>query len=122
MMFLNGSWLKYIPQSDNLPALMRGADVIVSTSYREGLPRVLVEGLAAGVPIVSVANRGSRELLENDMGVLVPQGDLKGLADALVGFRGDQFPTREEMRQRADLYSSSRVAAAYTTVLQEIML
>jgi glycosyltransferase involved in cell wall biosynthesis len=115
-------WIKYIPSSDNIPALMRGADVILSTSSREGLPRVLVEGLAAGVPIVSVANRGSRELLANEMGRLVPQEDLMGLVNALVSFKRDQFPSREEMRQRAELYSSTRVAAAYTAVLHEVML
>lgn len=114
-------WLRHIPFSDGMPGLMKGADVLISTSSQEGLPRVLVEAMAAGLPIVSVTNRGSRELLAGGMGRLVPQGDQGSLNDAMASFRREDFPTVREMRSRADAYSSARVAAAYMTAVADVL-
>jgi glycosyltransferase involved in cell wall biosynthesis len=114
-------WLRHIPFSDQMPALMRGADVLLSTSSREGLPRVLVEALAAGLPIVSVTNRGSRELLAGGLGQVIPQQDKGSLVNALVSFRRGEFPTSEEMGRRADAFSSTRVAAAYSAAVAEVL-
>lgn len=114
-------WLRHIPFSDEIPSLMKGADVLISTSSQEGLPRVLVEALAAGIPIVSVENRGSRELLADGMGRLVPQRDGRSLRDALVSFRRSDFPSHDEMRSRADAYSSTRVAAAYVEAVTDVL-
>lgn len=117
----SGDWLRHIPFSDGMPGLTKAADVLISTSSQEGLPRVLVEALAAGVPIISVANRGSRELLADGFGRLVAQGDVSALRDALVNFRRDDFPTIGEMRSRADAYSSQRVAAAYAAAVIDVL-
>ena len=115
-----GDWLQHIPFSDRVPSLMQGADVLMSTSSREGLPRVLVEALAAGLPIVSIANRGSRELLAGGMGRLVPRSEPQELTDALVSFRRSDWPTHEEMLRKADDYSADRVADAYSAALAEL--
>lgn len=114
-------WLRHIPFSDRIPCLMKGADVLLSASSREGLPRVLVEAMAASLPIVSVANRGSRELLASGWGQLVDR-DVESLSQALVSFRREDFPTSAEMRRRADAYSSARVAAAYAAAVSDLLL
>ena len=116
-----GDWLRHIPFSDRMPALMRGADVLLSTSSREGLPRVIVEALSAGLPIVAVANRGSRELLAGGIGRLVPQMDIGSISEALVTFRREDYPSPAEMRRVANGYSSKRVAAAYAEAVSEVL-
>jgi glycosyltransferase involved in cell wall biosynthesis len=116
------TWLRHIPFSDEVPSLMKGADVLLATSLREGLPRVLVEALAAGLPIVSVSNRGSMELLDGGLGQLVARGSVRRLADALVSFRRDDFPTVGDMHRRAEQYSSARVATAYVAAVTEVLL
>lgn len=58
------------------------ADVIVSCSYREGLPMNIVEGMLLGKPVVASYNRGHRELIVPDVtGYMVPPAD----ADAFAG-------------------------------------
>ena len=58
------------------------ADVIVSGSYREGLPMNIVEGMLLGKPVVASYNRGHRELIVPDVtGYMVPPAD----ADAFAG-------------------------------------
>jgi glycosyltransferase involved in cell wall biosynthesis len=69
----------------NARAIMAGADVFVLSSDMEGLPIVLLEALAAKVPIVATAVGGIPEIiLPQTTGLLVPPRDPDKLADAIV--------------------------------------
>ena len=55
-----------------------GADILVLPSYREGVPRSLIEGITAGRPAVATDVRGCRELVtEGETGWLAPAGDAR---------------------------------------------
>jgi glycosyltransferase involved in cell wall biosynthesis len=70
---------------DDVAALLPGLDVFVLSSRWEGLPRVVVEAMAAGVPVVATDAGGVAEVVENDRsGVLVPVGDVDGLASGVL--------------------------------------
>lgn len=57
----------------DVPALLAAADAFVFASLREGLPMVLLEAMAAGLPTVASAIMGSRELVvDGETGILVP--------------------------------------------------
>lgn len=74
---------------------MLTTDVVVLPSYREGVPRALIEGLAAGRPLVATNTRGCRELVTDGMnGFLVPTGQPGRLSEALrslLAMSNDQF-------------------------------
>ena len=58
---------------DGVRARLAEADVFVMTSFAEGLPVVLMEALAAGVPAVATRIAGIPELIEDGVtGFLVP--------------------------------------------------
>lgn len=64
---------------------LQAADVCVLSSYEEGLPVVMLEAMAAGVPIVSTAVGAIPTVLRaGDSAWLVPPGDAGALAAALV--------------------------------------
>lgn len=68
----------------DIPALMALCDVVVLFSKREGLPKTLLEAMAAGKPIVATDVRGSRELVKHgETGFLVPVSDFRAAALAL---------------------------------------
>ncbi|MEI5639579.1 MULTISPECIES: glycosyltransferase [unclassified Pseudoalteromonas] len=71
--------------SDNPYKYMQGAKAILLPSRWEGLPTVLVEASFLGVPMVAFDCRyGPKELSQNGKyGHLIPQGDIKGFADAI---------------------------------------
>ena len=70
---------------ERIPELIAAMDVVVHTSLREGLARVLPQALAMGKPCVSFDIDGAPEVvLEGRTGFLVRPGDSEGLARAVV--------------------------------------
>jgi glycosyltransferase involved in cell wall biosynthesis len=71
-------------------AALQGADALVLPSFAEGLPVVLMEAMAARVPVVTTRIAGVPELVEDGVsGLLVAPGDVDGLAEALVAVMAD---------------------------------
>ena len=61
------------------------AGVLVATSRREGFPMVVAEAICAGIPVVAVENRGTREIARQvDAGLTVAPLETAGFADGLV--------------------------------------
>lgn len=90
---------------DDLIPWFAQADALVMSSDYEGLPAVLVEALAAGLPIISTrSSPGVAALLEDGLGHLVAPGDVRALAAAM----GAELPARQAAAARA------RVAAFRT--------
>jgi glycosyltransferase involved in cell wall biosynthesis len=69
----------------DVPRLLQSADIFVLPSRREGLPRSIMEAMAAGKPVVATDVRGNRNLVGNGVtGILVKLGDVVGLAQAIL--------------------------------------
>ena len=70
--------------------LMRAFDVILHPSRHDALPRVLIEAMFAGVPVVASSVGGIPEMIESGRsGILVPGGDPHALAVAAVALARD---------------------------------
>ncbi|MGH2637417.1 MAG: glycosyltransferase family 4 protein, partial [Actinomycetota bacterium] len=69
---------------DRIPAMIRHAEVLVLPSWYEELGRVLVEAMAAGVPVVATRAGGIPSIVEHGVnGILVPPRDPESLAEAI---------------------------------------
>jgi len=74
----------------DMPAVLDAATVVTLTSRFEGLPRVLVEALAAGVPVVAMSVDGVSEVIKDgENGFLLPPDDVVGLAGRVGEILGD---------------------------------
>lgn len=72
------------PHTEDVPAVWARSHIAVLPSYREGLPKALLEAAACGRPIVTTEVPGCREVVtEAQNGFLVPVGDPEGLAAAI---------------------------------------
>jgi glycosyltransferase involved in cell wall biosynthesis len=84
---------------EDVPALLAMTDVGVLTSRHEGLPRSVVEALAAGVPVAATAVDGTPEVVQDGVnGYLVPPGETERMA-AKVRILLDDENLRREMGQ-----------------------
>lgn len=77
------------PRHD-VATLIPAFDVFLFTSRWEGLPRVVVEAAAAGLPIVATDVGGVSELLDDDSAVLVPAGDADALTAGVLALLQDR--------------------------------
>jgi glycosyltransferase involved in cell wall biosynthesis len=69
---------------DDLDRLVPHLDLFVQSSHTEGLPNVLLEACAVGVPVVATAVGGTGEIIDHDVnGRLVPPRDSRALAVAI---------------------------------------
>jgi glycosyltransferase involved in cell wall biosynthesis len=69
---------------DDVRPFLACADLVVQPSYREGIPRVVMEAAATGRPVVGYDVRGVREVIDPASGLLVSRGDVAALVE-LVG-------------------------------------
>jgi glycosyltransferase involved in cell wall biosynthesis len=78
-----GSRVRWFGRIPNAGRLLAAFDVLALTSLTEGTPMVLLEAMAAGVPIVATQVGGVPDVLQEGAGLLVPPGDSEALARAL---------------------------------------
>ncbi len=103
----NGA-VKWLGHVSDMPALLSGCHIVCLPSYREGLPKALLEACAAGRPIVTTAVPGCRAIVMHGLnGFLVPTRDPQALYLALarlatdkelrtaLGARGREIAVRE---------------------------
>lgn len=65
--------------------LLTGADILAQSSYTEGLPNVVLEACAAGIPVVATAVGGTGEVIRDGAnGFLVEPGNPRALADRML--------------------------------------
>ena len=108
-------WVSYLGWIDEgeKGELYRSADLLVLPSYEEGLPYVIVEAMAAGLPIVATPVGAIPEVINDGInGLLVKPGDYRALADKLLTLcRNEGLRSRigRANRERARLLFSQEV-------------
>ena len=94
----------------NVARVWREHHVAMLLSYREGLPRSLVEAAAAGRPIVATDVAGCREVVRDGQeGILVPLGDVEASARALTTLAADP-----DLRYRLGAAANARFHERFT--------
>jgi glycosyltransferase involved in cell wall biosynthesis len=88
----------YVPFDDGLQDLYRGSHALLHVSWTEGLPQILFEAFAAGLPVVATDVGGIREAM-GDAVSLVPPGD-PGAASAALREIAAEPAHREELAAR----------------------
>ncbi|HEX8580365.1 MAG TPA: glycosyltransferase, partial [Allosphingosinicella sp.] len=79
-----GDAIDYLGATDDVRPFIAEADSIVLPSYREGLPRVLLEGAAMGKPLIATDVPGCRDVVEDGKnGFLCAARDGASLAEAM---------------------------------------
>ena len=63
------------------------ADVLVNPTYADTFPTVNLEALACGTPVITYNTGGSPEAIDEQTGIVVEQGDVKALAEAVLRMR-----------------------------------
>ena len=102
--------------------ILKNAQVFVLSSVVEGLPNVLIQAMACGVPVVATdCPSGPQEILEGGKwGYLVPVGDANSMASAILEQLSGVFP-RLPVEQRARFFSVDRAVNAYEDLIGRVI-
>ena len=86
-------WLGHV---EDMPALLASADIVVLPSYREGLPKSLIEAGACARPLIATDAPGCRDVVTHGVdGLLVPVRDAPALARAIARLIDDPALARK---------------------------
>ena len=107
--------------------ILAEADIACLPSYREGLPKALLEAMAVGLPCVTTDVPGCRSVVsDGDNGLLVPVRDVAALATALAKLIGDPgLRQRMGRRGRARVeqeFANERVIAETLATYREMLV
>lgn len=102
--------VQWLGRRSDVPGLMRSADLLVHPALWEGMPNVVLEAMAARLPVVATSVEGSEDLVVSGRtGWLTPVGDPPELARAILEALDD--PEDARARGRA---GRARVEAAFS--------
>lgn len=121
-----GSRVCLLGNRTDVPALLAEFDVFALSSIAEGMPGVLLEAMAAGLPIVATDVGGVGEVvLRGQTGLLVPARDVRAFSDALRSYVSD-----EALRQQhghagrgcvENAFSLAGMLSAYTVLYDGLL-
>jgi len=113
--------------SSAMPEVMGGADLFVLPSFSEGMPTVMIEALAAGLPVVVTRCGGPTEVVNDRLGRLVEIGSVEDLcsaiADSIDQYENfDRNEIRKQAREQFDYKQiAQRIAQVYESVVARTM-
>ena len=123
-----GETVRFLGVRDDVPLVMSAADGYVMSSAWEGMPMVLLEAAAAGLPIVSTRVGGNHEVvLQGQTGLLVPPSDPAALAEAMLQVTRLPEAERRRMGERGrehirTHYDLTRVAERWEGLYREVLV
>lgn len=118
--------LSYLGSTDDVRPYLVAADCVVLPSYREGVPRTLLEAAATGRPIITTDAPGCRDtVIHEQTGFMCRVADSTDLANKMLAFLDMPKTERSEMGRRGRMrvekeFDEQLVLQAYLRVINEL--
>jgi glycosyltransferase involved in cell wall biosynthesis len=109
----------------DVPAILAASEMLLLPSRWEGMPNVVLEAMAVGLPVVATAAEGVRELLGPDAGCqVIPHGDAAALVQAAARLASDGLLRGElgaqNRRRAAEHFSLEAMVRRYEALYDEL--
>jgi len=94
--------IHFLGRRDDVPELLRGLDAFILPSVAEGMPRSLLEAMAANVPCIATSVGGIPEIIDDgNFGFLATPANRQELAEAMITLTGMKEAERNALTERA---------------------
>jgi L-malate glycosyltransferase len=120
-----GEGVLFLGDRRDIPAIFASSDISVLTSDSEGLSNVILEAMAAGVPVVAYAVGGNPEIVNSERGALIPAGNEAEFADAICRLLSDEnlrhVQGHNARRFAEQNFSLGRVCRQYEALYEDLL-
>jgi len=120
-----GASVIFLGDRQDMPTVLASLDVAVLTSDSESLSNVILEAMAAGLPVVAYGVGGNSELLTHQRGALIPAGNEASFADAVEKLLADsalrQQLGRNALQFAQENFSLDRVRQRYVELYVSLL-
>jgi glycosyltransferase involved in cell wall biosynthesis len=106
---------------DFLPRWFSAADALCLPSYREGIPNVIMEAMASGLPVVATSVGGIPEVVTNESGILIMPRDVESLVKGLAHVLSNQW-NAEAIRASVKDYTWDATGQQYIQLINDVIV
>lgn len=107
---------------DELVKLYSKADVFVNPTYSDNFPTTNIEALACGTPVITYNTGGSPEAIDENTGVVVPQGNIGALVDAIINMRRNPLSSEDCRNRAVNVFNKTKCFEKYIRLYERLML
>jgi glycosyltransferase involved in cell wall biosynthesis len=115
----------FLEHRSDVPELMKAVDLLVFPSRYEPFGLVVIEAMAAGLPVITASTTGAAELVTPESGIVLPNpDDDRALAQALLLLAGDRnlrIHMGQAARAIAQQHSWDKMAQSYVDLFEELI-
>jgi glycosyltransferase involved in cell wall biosynthesis len=116
----------FMSKQQDMGTWFASANLLVHPSYKEGLGSIILEAMAAGLPVVASNTGGIPDIIENEKtGILIAPGNAQDLASAIERLANDQV-LREQLQAEAKeilpAFDISQTAKLYHQLYQQVII
>lgn len=104
-----------------LVALYSKADVFINPTYADNFPTVNLEALACGTPVITYRTGGSPEAIDERTGVVVEQGDVNGLVEAIYRMKEDPLSSADCRKRAEDYFEKDKCFEKYIELYNSLI-
>lgn len=119
--------IRYLGMVDNVPSIIAQSDCVVLPSYREGMPRSILEASSMGKPVITVNSIGCKDAVDDGItGFIAQVKDVDSLATAMISFIELSYDKKVEMglqgrRKMEREFDQTIVVNKYLEVVKQLL-
>lgn len=114
-----------IQRTQNLQELVQlysNADVLINPTYADTFPTVNLEALACGTPVITYRTGGSPEAIDEKTGVVIEQGDVNGLVNAIRMMKDNPLSSSDCRKRAKECFDKDKCFEKYVELYKTIII
>lgn len=104
-----------------LVQLYSESDVFVNPTYSDNFPTTNIEALACGTPVITYRTGGSPEAIDEKTGMVIEQGDVTTLANAIMQMREHPLSSADCRQRAEELFDKDKCFEKYVELYEELV-
>ena len=115
--------IKGITRTSNIEEMVQlysDADVFVNPTYSDNYPTTNLEAMACGTPVITYRTGGSPEAVDEQTGVVVEQGNVEALADAIRKMKANPLSSEACRKRAEEHFDKDKCFEKYIELYEEI--